>query len=329
MPWNPHLESFTLGLLTDIELVDAFLDWRIERSGLIHHGVVNWLGFAKSLSRADTGFLPRHPDLGKHLGIYDADDWRARCATAHQFFASTQAALRPKVRHSRDPRETLKVYLDTECPVADYVTGLQRMQKNKPGAGGRNEAIWGRDVLLLALVISNPLRETNLRELTYRPDNSGQLRRTADGWKIRIEAACFKNERFFKTAAEGLYEQDVHPKVASAIEKYLKIYRPMLLNGRETDLLFVSSRGNPYREGQLSIRFLEVTRRWVPNCPGVGLQSMRHIIASTIILRTRGDYILAAKYLHDKPDTVAKFYAHILERVADRGRAGVLGDIFD
>lgn len=323
------IESLTLGLFTDVNAIDGFIDWRIERSGSINNGIINWLGFVKSLCRSDCGYLPRHPAIGIRVGVRDAVAWKKRCAEAHAFLLKTQSALKPKARHSRDPQEALKASLEKECPVDDFVEGLRRLRRAKPGAGGRNEAIWGRDVLLLALAMSNPLRETNLRELTCRPDNTGHLRKTADGWQIRIEPSEFKNERFFRNQADGVYEQAVHPSVAPLIERYIKTYRPLLLGSNTSDVLFVSSRGRPYSDGDLSVRFTEITRRRVPNCPGVGLHAMRHIMASTIILRTRGDYVLAAKYLHDKPETVAKFYAHILGRVADRGRTEVLGDIFD
>lgn len=46
---------------------------------------------------------------------------------------------------------------------------------------------WARDIALTAMLTSNPLRILNYTELTYRPDNTGQLRQMGDGnWRIVI-----------------------------------------------------------------------------------------------------------------------------------------------
>jgi hypothetical protein len=51
---------------------------------------------------------------------------------------------------------------------------------------------------------------------------------------------------------------------------------------------------------------------------------MRHLVATHIIVTSKGDYEFAARILHDTPATVKRHYAHLLDAFVDRGRAKYL-----
>ena len=129
------------------------------------------------------------------------------------------------------------------------------------------------------------------------------------------------------TAKDKDYDQAVHSSVWPYIERYLADYRAVL-GGSRPEFVFVSS-VNPNIEWEgLDRRYFILTQRYVPGCPGVGPHAIRHIVATSIIIKT-GDFLLAADTLHDKPATVEKHYSHLLASVGDRGRRQALGDTYD
>jgi hypothetical protein len=98
-------------------------------------------------------------------------------------------------------------------------------------------------------------------------------------------------------------------------------------SGSRPELVFVSSENPNVEWDGLDRRYAILTKRYVPGCPGVGPHAIRHIVATSIIIKT-GDFLLAADTLHDKPATVEKHYAHLLASVGDRGRRNALGDTY-
>jgi hypothetical protein len=106
-------------------------------------------------------------------------------------------------------RQVLKAPLSPLMSIDNLVAAVKMLEAQRPLAGNHDEAVWGRDLLLLALIISNPLRARNLRELTYRPDGTGHLRKTAQGeWRIVIHRHEFMNpwrEETSTCESVGLY----------------------------------------------------------------------------------------------------------------------------
>lgn len=98
------------------------------------------------------------------------------------------------------------------------------------------------------------------------------------------------------------------------LEAYIRVFRPMLLRGNAaaSDYLFVSGRpgsGNGPWEG-LNRRFEPLTEQFLMQCPGVGPQAMRHIVA-TAIIKASGEFNTAALVLHDEEETIKRAYAHL------------------
>jgi hypothetical protein len=312
----------TLGIFCDQEMLEAYLEWRVERSEGINSWVPKFLAFAGMLLHPDTGFLTTRPDIGARCG-FEPTAWLARCKTVHAWTNAYKRKISELVAPGRDPADPIRSALDMPMPLEPFVHAIRRMETCWPSTGGEAEAIHARDLLLMALVLSNPLRAHNLRRLTYRPDNTGQLRQTSTGeWRIVIESANFKN---MKGAAKDNYDQAVDVAVWPHIRRYLKDYRKVL-GGSRPELVFVASENPNQPWKSLGRRFAALTKRFVPGCPGVGPHSIRHIVATAIIM-AGGGVELAASTLHDRVETVRRHYALLLASHGDRGRKETLGSI--
>ena len=313
----------TLGLFCNEELLNGFIEWRVERSEGINSWIPSFLTFAAMLLHPTTGFLTKRPDIGACCGVAPAD-WAQRCLNAHTWISDYKLMLSDSdlVRPGRDPKEAIRASLDLPMPLDHFTQAIRRLECRPPSEASGDEAVWARDLLLLALTTSNPLRALNLRRLTYRPDNTGQLRQNSAGeWRIVIERSWFKNVK--GAAKHHDYDQAVDPAVWPHIRRYLKDYRK-LLGGTRPELVFVSS-VDPNRLWKgLNRRFEVLTRRYVPGCPGVGPHAMRHIVCTSIILGG-GSFQLAADTLHDREATIRKHYSHLTASNNDRGRKEVLG----
>lgn len=319
------VESLTLGLLMDHGTPEApgrlirYLSWRVSRSAGINSGTMSFLKNVMMLCHPRTGFLLRHPEIGAKVGLAEPDEWREHCVRVHRDLAVTRRKLETKVTISRSSMEPIRHQLEHEHPLRPYHDMLYRLHKRRPLSGGIREAEWARDCALVALAMSNPLRAINLRNLTYRPDNTGELRKVGGAWRIFIDKKKFKNIR--GAAADRDYDQEVDKFACEHIERYLTTYRKTF--GTNTDLVFVSSELPNETWEKLSARFSALCRLYLDRSPGAGIHSIRHIVATHTILVTNGDFAKAAMYLHDKPATVEKHYAHLLAVVADRARREV------
>lgn len=318
-----------LGLFTDIPLALAFFKWRVARSVKVNGYAIGFLEFISMLCNPDTGYLLTHEGA---LGIgadngFAKKEWLARCKAAWKWANSYAKRMKPLKKKSNDPAVTLKKCLREAMPLNNFMIGLERLEGRRPPTDDLMEAIWARDTLLLAILMSNPLRAKNLKRLTYLPDNSGQLyRSTAGAWKIRLAGFHFKN---FKGAARHKdYDQEVNPAFWPIIDRYLRSYRKTLGDVRP-ELVFVGSNNSPKVWDGLGQRVAYLTERYVPGCEGGGVRphAFRHIVCSSLVIKTQ-NFILAADTLHDLPQTVATHYSHLLASQGNRGRAEVLGSVY-
>lgn len=315
------IEELTLGLLVDQDHLFRYLDWWAENSGQIHSGHLYFLDMVLMLVHAEDGFLPKQAAIGAALG-FDAEAWRARCvATMDWIYQEIRPALQEGYQHdgkARNSFEPIRLILNLERPLDALMRAIIMAEAERPATGGAHEVAWARDIALMALLISNPLRILNLIGLTYLPDNTGQLRQDPDGsWRIFIDKRLFKNLR--GAAREHDYDQAIDPTLATYIARYLRTYRP-LIGGARPDLVFVST-DHPDREfDKLDGVVRTWTKRYLENCAGIGPHHIRHIVATHIVKTTLGNYFLAAIALHDSVTTVKKSYDQFLPSYGDAGR---------
>ena len=321
----PKAQAQTLGQFTNRENLKSYLNWRIKRSGGVISGACSQvLIFVAMLCHPEHGFLVTRTDIGRRLGL-ESEEWRERCRETKEYANRVRQNMQPRQRKSRDPFEPIKETLALDNPLDAIADALRRLEADRPMTSGLKEAIWARDRLLLALSASNPLRALNLKELTYREDGSGQLRKDKGGrWRIVIPKESFKNEA--GAAKDRNYDQVVQEQVCPIVETYLRDYRPMLASA-DNDRVFVSS-GKRSDSGVwvgLNRHYEALTRRYLHGCPGTGPHCIRHIVATALVKRT-GSFVAAALVLHDKEETVRQNYGHLCGDDGARWLAGVLGE---
>lgn len=266
-----------------------------------------------------TGYLTVTPSVGVEASGHGGQNWTEQCRRCFNGMRELQQHYDELTQASRDSFEPIQAVLSLANPLEAVADMTFRMQADRPLTNGTQEAIWARDLALIKLLMSNPLRIKNLQELSWRPDNTGQLHQRADGaWHIKIERKFFKNHR--GAARDRDYDNPVDPAVWPTLQQYLLIHRSRLLAGRNTDYVFVSqeaeSDGGPWIS--MSRRVFILTARYLWGCPGVGAHAFRHIVATAILKASPNDWQTAALVLHDRIETVQKHYAHL--RTADGTR---------
>lgn len=317
-------DQLTLALCADHKLVRRFSAWRIARNGFPTATDTDFLKTIKTLL-TEHAYLPRTPAVGASVGIADPVAWKQHCATARSIIVALRKSLmKVAVKNSRDAEEPLAKILQLEAPLDALIRGVLRLELDKHAYPGLYEKYWARKLVLLSLPISNPLRAENLSRLTYRADNTGNVRKAPTGWRIFINKSDIKNIN--GAAKDRDYDQPIDPNVWPYLEQYLTTYRSQF--DTSADYLFAPSAtrsSKPYLSPQkLSEAFSDLLQKYVPECAeGSGVHSVRHIVATHVVITT-GDYILAAHLLHDKDKTVQEQYAHLLKEYHERRRSATM-----
>lgn len=338
----PENQADTLAWLVHSEHLLKHVRWRMARAGnVINHGTLNLLSWVKSVLRPETGYLWRNPSFadtlpdefllsGRRLADMDAaskrEAWQLACATTHDALVKRIRTITKSdsVKFSRDPEEPIQAILAQPEPLRVLLDMIQTMQTLAPRKRyGAVFWVWLRDLLLMKMMCTNPLRISQIAVMTYRTDNTGNLYKTStDEWRLRYKASDFKNQ---KGAAKLDYDVSIPRSVWPTIEAYLSESRPHLIGANMSDFLFLPMNGNAgekdsapkiNRRGMwhgkaISRRVLELTIRYLPNFPPFSAHAIRHIVATDYLKRVPGDYPTVARLLHDELSTVLKNYAHV------------------
>jgi hypothetical protein len=314
----------TLAWLSNKRMAHRYMKWMIARAGdKVHGGVLDFAKLVAALNHPEHGYFTQTPELQLRLPPVDSlRDWHEACSEAYAWASEMKKNLREAgIEHSREPMAPIKSVLELDDPLEAIADMVARMKSCRPVTGGIDEAIWARDLLLVKLLASNPLRAKNMKLLTYCANNTGNLYRRPDGsWYIRIDKRAFKNA---KGAAKSRdYDMPVNRVVAVDIERYLNVYRPMLPDADKVDFVFLSSldekpAGYVGTWKNLNRRIFYVTRRYLWDCPGIGAHGFRYIMGTATLKKAPGAWDAAAAVLHDEVDTVKAHYAHL--RSSDGG----------
>lgn len=318
-PGLPPKSLHTLAWLVVKEHLQAHLKWMLKRSdGKYNGGIFEFLSLVLSMTRVGTGYLQQQPELlGTLPEKYRGASWTAMCEASFSLAKGLGARYRASKQETRDPRDPMRHILELENPMEMVADMVQRLRADRPlGGTPWLEAVWARDLALIKLLVSNPLRLRNLATLTWREDNKGELHQRPDGsWWIRIAQTRFKNTRGAAGASE--YDMPVQEMVWVDLERYLKTFRPRLLRC-PTDYVFLAARQGPRPRPpdtpwtELSGRVTDLTRRYLWRCPGIGTHAFRHLVATSIIKASKlTDFKTAALVLNDQLATVEKNYAHL------------------
>jgi integrase len=331
----------SLAWLTRQDKVLEYLAWRQRRSGgVTHKGMLQVLNNCCMFLRPETGWIWRHPDLAGTMDVADRvlsiegcsteqvqNMWREKCAQAHARYLdrATRLGLKGVLRDSRD--SAISDILVERRPLQVAMRMIAKLEAAPPPRSASMAwGVWARDVLLLKMLASNPLRVSHFAIMRYRNDNRGNLFRKADGgWGLRFLADTFKN---VKHAAHKDYNADIPKSIWPDIERYLREGRPVLADAH-TDFLFLrapcgvktgddgalcsksAGREGMWRSENISHRIGVLTSMLRPGFPSFRSHAFRHIVATDYLKRNPGAYVLVAHLLHDKLSTVMKVYGHL------------------
>jgi integrase len=325
-------EVQTLAWLAVPEYLEEYLDWCKNRIGGRNQGTNHFLAFVASLVRPRFGYLLQCPELQLTLPAkYAAQDWSELCQRQFDLTEQLVSSYKDEIDVSRDSFAPIRKLVELQQPMDAMVDMIQRMRADRPVGGASSlEAIWSRDLALIKLLISNPLRMRNLAHLTWRADNSGDLYQRSDkSWWIRIPKNKFKNRN--GAAGDSIYDCEIQPSAWPDIERYIFTYRPKLLRF-PSDLVFLTrlERGtNEHRPwGELCAKVQKLTAKYIPQCNGFRAHAFRHIVATSILKAEGGTHKTAARVLNDRVATVEKHYDGLTSNDGARELGRLLGAQF-
>jgi integrase/transcriptional regulator with XRE-family HTH domain len=306
----PPNEVQTIAWLAVPEAVNAFLEFRTARSGgLRHRGHKTFCGHVAALTNSMYGYLSQSANLMSLLpdGYVLGRNWNAMCQETFEVASSWKAESKDI---SRAPAEALQFFLSQEYPLRPVFAAMKKLRQMAERARGDSvpEALARRNELLLGFLASNPLRAKNIRNLTYRSDNSGSIYKDAAGqWRIRILGKHFKNR---SRVGRKVYDVQVAKWLASRVEDYVTVFRPVLVGDTpDAGWFLLSSRGG----GRLTIgaHVYKLTKSLIPQCGGISSHAFRHLVATDWLTKNPNDFVTVAELLNDTVAVVLSEYAHL------------------
>lgn len=328
----PAEKAQTLAWLAVPDYLEEYLDWCKSRIGGRNQGTNQFLAFVASLVRPRFGYLLQHSELQATLPTeYTQGDWDKLCERQFDLTEQLVSAFQGEIDVSRDSFAPIRKLVELQQPMDGIVDMVRRMRADRPvGAAQSIEAIWSRDLALIKLITSNPLRMRNLAHLTWRADNTGELYQRPDkSWWIRVPKAKFKNRR--GAAGDCIYDCEVQPSAWPDIERYIFVFRPKLLRF-QSDLVFLTRIEKGTTEHRpwsgLSAKVYELTAKYIPQCSGFRAHAFRHIVATSILKAEGGTHKTAARVLNDRVATVEKHYDGLTSNDGGREMGKLLGPQF-
>lgn len=320
-------DKLTLGLLTDMNAVEKYVTefMKARSGGKYNRGHIRFLGTVASLLRPGTGYLYQKPEFAAKLGMsVDKKMWQKHCvATRNRALDILQDIKRAEKIGSntfakgRDPEEPITDILALPDPYAALAQFLGKMLKDvETFTSDIRQAIFFRDLVLIAMLMANPLRIKMFSEMKF---GENLIRRDDGSWWIYFGRNSFKNRK----AIPKDYLVRVAPELIPLIERYQKEFRPQLFGANECEYVFLrqnigdrqsSKSSDIYRFAEKDLSFCVRSRTgdYFPESPGFGPHSFRHITATSIIKNNpETGFFLASKVLHDKLETVEANYAHL------------------
>lgn len=329
------------------DAVTGFVRWlaRRKEQHAPHYnmGHIGHLAFACSILRKQSGYLWQAYEvdfgavaahgicLGADGGVPTLVEWRAHCeATFDKLFKfRTHLEEQGLVEKAKENAGTIGPILLSDRPMDFLLLMVVRMRADLPRveahvtygtrAARMKLAIFRRDLLLIEMLTTNPLRLRNWITLTYSPVNTGQLRRAEDGhYTLHIPKEEIKATAAFR---DHDYTADVPQALTGLLRTYLTDDRPLLIGASACSFVFRPSRlTTGTLEGALFTGLAQRIHYWSglylrKELQGRGFRThaVRHIIATHFVKQYGEEgLILAADALHNTPMTVKNHYGHLI-----------------
>lgn len=310
---------------TPAYMISADRRWILyDKGGKYNMGTLTVLGIISGLLRPDKGYLYQHPEFATKLGPrMTAATWQQQCKeTRTRVNKIRQDILKlkkegntDKYDFGRDPTKVIQWILDLKRPLEALHLMLKEMLDDllPEYASEIDRARQFRNIILVALLVSNPLRIHMFSIMQF----GKHLSRRGDGsWWLTFGRRAFKNRRSLKCD----YEVRVAPELWPLLDRYKEEFHPVLAGSSGSTFVFVSvekgRRRNQIGERLSRVSLSKIIRHltglYLPGEVGFGPHAFRHIVATDIIKKDpRLGFILAARALHDKLETVEDKYIHL------------------
>lgn len=310
--WNEPPPQ-TLAWCAHPQALECYLQWMTSQSnGIRHNGQKVFARAVSSLLRPETGFLWQQAAvyrvrLPEEFRPASDDAWREMCAKSHKLLRDY---IRSSTGVSRNPEEPIADLLNLPHPLKPIRDAIVRIDTDATNAppGSISEARHKRNALVLALLLSNPMRARTLTSLTWLPNGHGTVRgNPTEGWRIQLQPQHLKAGNSKQSRG---YSVKVADWVKPMMDEYIEEYREALLAGKASTYLLVGDEDGGIWEG-LSRTVRHLTRRYIPGSPGFGPHAMRHLVATDWLRKHPGDFLTVAELLNDNLTTVLENYAHL------------------
>jgi hypothetical protein len=346
---DPHLtglgmapESMSLALFTDPVLINEMVNFTRRRSfGNSHNTATRrFLSLCAQLTRDEKGFLCQFPEFGLRLEppVTTAEAWRAKCSEAHKRINNITTSIansrnkQDRFNQTRDTTvEVIKPLVkdkEREHPISVLVDIAEGLRYDFKRAGTfEDKALLFRNLVMVRIVTSNPMRAINIAEMRYKVGAKGyenepiNLYKISDGsYRLKYEEDELKNG-----AIQGRYDLAVNEEITEDLDRYFRDWRPRLIGASECDyVLRPSTHTLPSllaRNRKAAVRPMDpsclsnimrcASQRYIPKCAGFGLHSARHFVATEYLKFNPGAYEIAAIALHDSEEMVRETYSWV------------------
>ena len=300
-----------------------------------------------NLLSPEHGWLRQKPELAGHLKLIPEfiderfikraqTDWDGVCDEALAGYTYLSGCIEEVAEEQRNPFELILTVLDLDHPqYHNPISALRQFSQNiindlpDPSGAPIKAARQVRNYLIVRILSVTGLRSRNIRELTYREDNTGHLQRKGDKWVVVIPWQSFKNKYssfFGAKKKKHNYERELHDRdgLYAWIEEYIATHRPILLKNTQSDIFFVCRGKTPmFKPSKFHQMYRKLTmiyfahnpylNRGIPGIKPHGPHAVRDMLATFIIQQT-GSYELAAYVIGDALRTVREHYARFMPK---------------
>jgi hypothetical protein len=295
-----------------------------DKGGKYNNGTITVLGIISGLLRPGKGYLYQHSEFASKLGPrMTAATWQQQCKrtrTRVNKIRKDVLKLQKEVNtdefdFGRNPTEAIGWILELKRPLEILHQMLREMLEDLlPESDPKiDRARQFRNIVLIALLISNPLR---IRMFSIMQFGKHLSRRGDGSWWLTFGRRAFKNRRSLKCD----YEVRVAPELWPLIDHYKNAFHPILAGLSGSNYVFIGAGIGRHRDRSdkslnqttLSEIVRHITEVYLTGDMGFGPHAFRHIVATDIIKKDQGfGFILAARALHDKLETVEIQYIHL------------------
>lgn len=132
-----------------------------------------------------------------------------------------------------------------------FEAGLRRMRdaEKRPPRLPLDQSSWYRDGLMIAFLIARPVRRRNLANIRI----GHNLIRLADGYRFHFPAE--------ETKTNSPLDFPLPVELKPWMDRWLDHHRPLLLQGNDSDLLWISNLGQGMTVNSVAARVCEVTEK--------------------------------------------------------------------